>query len=282
MKFGLILLLSIVAAAQSSAPQSPISGTNAPTAPKPAPPASASSEDSNAQKAHELINQTIQALGGQAYLNIKDMRQEGRAYSFYHGEANSLGTLFWRFWKWPDKDRIELTKQRDVIYIVNGDQGYETTFRGTRPDVAKNVTESLRQREFSLDHVLRLWFSEPDVALFYEGQTVADNRQAERVTIMNSKKQAVTLYLDQQTHLPIKKTFTWRDPETRERNEEAEIYGDYHLIQGINTPFQIAREHNREMTRQRFLTSITYNTGIADSFFEPKVTYDPEAKKSHP
>ena len=140
----------------------------------------------------------------------------------------------------------------------------------------------MRQREFSLDHILRLWLSQPDVALFYEGQTVADNRQAERVTIMNSQKQAVMLYLDQQTHLPIKKTFTWRDPETRDRNEEAEVYGDYHLVQGINTPFQVVREHNREMTRQRFLTSVAYNSGISDSLFEAKVTYDPEAKKPRP
>jgi hypothetical protein len=274
MKFGLILLLPLVALAQSSAPQSltPAAKT---------PPAAADSQDTNAQKARELIDQSIRALGGQAYLNVKDMRQEGRAYSFSHGEANSLGTLFWRFWKWPDKDRIELTKQRDVIYIVNGDQGYETTFRGTRPDEAKNVTESLRQREFSLDHVLRLWLSEPDVALFYEGQTVADNREADRVTIMNSKKQAVTLYLDHDTHLPIQKTFTWRDPD-RYRNEETEVYGDYHLIQGINTPFQVLREHNGEMTRQRFLTSVAYNTGVADSLFEAKVTYDPETKKSRP
>src|SRR5215471_18059546 len=199
MKFGLILLLSLAAAAQSPAPLSPASSTNAPTAKTP-PSSTTDPQDANAQKARGLVDQAIRALGGPAYLSVKDIRQEGRTYSFYRGEANSQGILFWRFWKWPDKDRIELTKQRDVIYIVNGDQGYEITFRGTRPDEAKNVTESLRQREFSLDRVLRLWLTEPDVALFYEGQTVADNRQADRVTIMNSKKQAVTLYLDHDTH----------------------------------------------------------------------------------
>jgi hypothetical protein len=274
MKFGLTLLLPLVALAQSPAPQSLTPAVKTP-------PAAADSQDTNAQKARELIDQSIRALGGQAYLNVKDIKQEGRTYSFSHGEANSLGILFWRFWKWPDKDRIELTKQRDVIYIVNGDQGYETTFRGTRPDEAKNVTESVRQRDYSLDHILRLWFSEPGIALFYEGQTVADNRQAEKVTMMNGKNQAVSLYLDQQTHLPIKKTFSWRDTD-RYRNEESEIYGDYHLVQGINTPFQVIREHNGEMIRQRFLTSVAYNTGIADSLFETKVTYDPEAKKPRP
>jgi hypothetical protein len=280
MKFGLILLLSIAAAAQSPAPLLPASSTNAPTAKTP-PSSATDPQDANARKARELVHQAIQALGGQAYLSVKDMRQEGRTYSFYRGEANSQGILFWRFWKWPDKDRIELTKQRDVIYIVNGDQGYEITFRGTRPDEAKNVTESLRQREYSLDRVLRFWLTEPDVALFYEGQSVADNRQVDKITIMNSKNQGVSLYLDQQSHLPIKKSFSWRDTD-RYRNEDSEIYGDYHMVQGINTPFQVVREHNGEMTRQRFLSSVAYNTGIADSVFEAKVTYDPEAKKPQP
>ena len=33
--------------------------------------------------------------------------------------------------QYPDKERRELTKQRDVIYIYDGDKGYEKTFKGT-------------------------------------------------------------------------------------------------------------------------------------------------------
>jgi len=268
----LILLLPLYAAAQSSVP----AGTAA------APPASKAAQSTvdpqaaNAQKARQLIDQAIKALGGQAYLNITDVAQEGRAYSFHHGETNDVGTLFWRFWKWPDKDRIELTKQRDVVYIVSGDQGYEITFRGTVPEDPRDLTETLRQREFSLEYVLRRWQNQPDIALFYDGQTVAENHQVDQITLMNGKDQ-VTLYLDILTHLPVKKTFSWRD-ETRYRNEEAEIYGDYRVVQGINTPFQIVREHNKEMTRQRFLSKVTYNSGIPDSQFEAKLTPKPAKK----
>jgi hypothetical protein len=276
MKFGvLILLLSLVAAAQSPAPRA------APTLASKTPPAAINPQDANTQKARELINQAIHALGGQAYLNIQDMQQQGRAYGFYHGEANGVGNPFWRFWKWPDKDRIELTKQRDVIYIENGDKGYETTFRGTCAQNPVDLAEYLRQREYSLDYVLRRWLPQTDIALFYEGPALVDNHQVERVTVMNSKNQSVTLYLDQQTHLPIKKTFSWRDPD-HYRNEEAEIYGDYHLMQGINTPFQVVREHNGEMTRQRFLTSVTYNAGVPDSKFEATASDKPECKNLLP
>ena len=267
----LILLLALCAAAQTTASPGPAAapaGKNPPSAVDP--------QTANAQKARRLIDQAVQALGGQAYLNVTDVAQEGRNYSFYHGEANSVGTLFWRFWRWPDKDRIELTKQRDVIYIVNGDQGYEITFRGTAPEDPKDLLETLRQREFSLEYVLRNWLKEPDTAFFYDGQTVAENHQVDQITLMIGKQQ-VTLYLDILNHLPIKKTFSWRD-EFRYRNEEAEIYGDYRVVQGINTPFQVVREHNGEMTRQRFLSKVTYNTGVADSLFDAKVTPKPAKK----
>ena len=54
----------------------------------------ASSQDANARKAKEILDQMIQALGGQAYLSVQDMSQDGRAYSFYQGKPASVGTLF--------------------------------------------------------------------------------------------------------------------------------------------------------------------------------------------
>ena len=119
MKFFLtILLLAALALAQSDS----------------APPAQSIPVDQeNARKARAVLDRTIQALGGSAYLNIQDITQAGRTYSFYHGRPNSLGILFWRFYKFPDRDRIELTKQRDVIYVYKGDKGYEITFKGAQP-----------------------------------------------------------------------------------------------------------------------------------------------------
>jgi len=73
-------------------------------------------------KAKTVLDQAIQALGGDAYLNIQEISQQGRTYSFHHGETTSTGILFWRFVKFPDKERIEVTKQRDVAYVYNGDQ----------------------------------------------------------------------------------------------------------------------------------------------------------------
>ena len=64
-----------------------------------------------------LLNQAIQALGGQAYLGIHDLQEQGRVYSFYHGRPSGNGVFFWRFVEFPDKERIELTPQRDIAYV---------------------------------------------------------------------------------------------------------------------------------------------------------------------
>ena len=98
-------------------------------------------DQDNAHKAKALLDQMIQALGGHAYLTIQDITQEGRTYSFYHGRRNSLGIVFWRFYKFPDKDRIELTKKRDVIEVFNGDDGYEITYKGTHAADPKDLTD---------------------------------------------------------------------------------------------------------------------------------------------
>lgn len=224
-------------------------------------------EQENVRKAKALLDQMIQALGGDAYLTIQDISQEGRNYSFHLGIPNSVGVLFWRFYKFPDKDRLELTKKRDVIYVQNGNQGYEITYKGTRAQEAKDLDDYLRRRDYALDWVLRHWLHEPGIALFYEGPTVAEQKPAEQVTIMNARNQGVTLFIDVNTHLPVKKTFSWRDPTDKQRNVEDEVYDNYRPVQGIMTPFSITRFYNGDMSNQRFLTSVSYNQGLSDSMF---------------
>jgi hypothetical protein len=225
-------------------------------------------DQANAAKARAVLNQAIQALGGNAYLNISDISQEGRNYSFYHGRPNSLGIVFWRFFRFPDKERVELTKQRDVIYVNNGDKGYEITYKGTRDEEPKDLADYLRRRHFGLDSVLRKWLLEPGVALFYEGQTVTEGKTVDQVTVMNAHNEGVTLYLDTADHLPVKKTFSWRDATDKQRNVEGEVYDNYREVQGIMTPFTVTRYYNGDMSGQRFITTVSYNQGISDSQFQ--------------
>lgn len=268
MKYALIaVLLTGLAFGQDTAPAAP---TNS-TAPAASPSQAIPTDQGNAQKAKQVIDQAIQALGGEAYLSVIDMKTEGRGYSFHHGQPNSLGTVFWRFKKFPDKDRIELTKKRDIIQIYTGDKGFEITYKGVRPlEQKEELDPYLRRRHYALDVVLRQWLNQPGIALFYEGQTVAAQKETQQVTIMNNKNEAVTLNIDINTHLPVKKSYSWRDPTDKERNVEDEIFDNYRPIQNIMTPFDTTRVYNGEMSAQTFLTNASYNQGLSDTLFDPQ------------
>ncbi len=254
------LLLSVSAAGQTAPAAAPAQSQ--------APAPRASAQDENARKAHLLIDQMIAALGGNAYLQVQDRREEGRTYGFHHGESSGAGALYWRYWKWPDKERVELTKRRDWVIIHNGEAGNEVTFRGVAPEDPEAHSDYLRRLNYSLDWVLRKWLHEPGIALFYDGPSVAAQKQAEQVTLLNAHNQSVTIDIDAITHLPIRKVFTWRDPADRQKNEEGEIYDNYKVVQGIATPLSVTRTKNGDMSNQRFLTAVEYNQNLPDSLFD--------------
>ena len=246
--------------------------------PVPSPPANPPVDD-NSKQARALLDQMIAALGGQAYLSYQDMYQEGRSHRFYEGRPAGVGGPFFRYWRWPDQERTEYFAQHDWVVIFAGDQGYDTTFRGTRLVDPEDLAQYLQRRDHSLEVVLRRWLSDPGTALLYEGSTLVEQKPAETVTLISPKNDSVTLYIDTYTHLPVKKTYTVRDPVSRERDEEGEAYDHYRLVQGIMTPFSIVRSHNGEVIRQLFLKKVQYNLGVSDALFTPPPLHYDRTKK---
>jgi len=233
------------------------------------------SADANARKAKALVDQAIQALGGQNYLNVRDREQQGRGYSLHHGRPSGGGAVFWSFSQFPDKERVEITKERDIAELYVGNKGYEITYKGVHPLEEKDLTDYLRRRRFSLDTVLRTWVNDPGVVFIYEGFAIAAQHPADQVTLINANDESVTLYFDTDTHLPIKKTFTWRDPVDKQKNLEEEVYENYRPASGITAPYNVTRYFNGDMSNQRFLNSVTINQGLDQAMFDPNSGYNP-------
>lgn len=283
---SVLLLACACAAAQSGVPSNPPSKppSNAPSnAPQdnsvqsnsvPVAPRAAVVQDPTSRKARELLDQMIAALGGEAWLTYTNVTQQGRSYSFFHGKPTSAGTLYYRFYEYPDKERRELTKERDVIYIYNGDKGYEKTYKGTAPDEEKSVQEFVRRRQHSLEVAIREWLKEPQTVLFYDGQTVADQQLVDVVTLLNKNNDQISIGIDINSHLPINKRFNWRDAD-KYKVEDETIYGNYRKVQGVETPYTITNKRDGEIIGQSFLTHVEYNTKLDPGFFTAKVTYDP-------
>jgi hypothetical protein len=239
-------------------------------------------DQENARKARALLQQAIKALGGDAYLNVHDLQEQGRTYTFYHGRSSTNGIFFWRFVEYPDKERIELTPQRDVAYIYTGNKGYEVTYKGPREVEKKDLDDYLRHRRLSLDTMLRVWINDPTVALFFDGDALAGSLAAQRVTLISAKDESVSIYFDMDTHLPIKKTYSWRDPVDKQRNVEEETFDNYRPVQGIMTPYGFTRYFNGDMQTERFVNSVSFNQNPNPAMFDANSGYDPnKAVKKH-
>ena len=244
-----------------------------------APSGNSAQANDNQRKARAVLDGMIQALGGQAYMNLQNAESEGRTGVFYH-ERSEGSTVYHRYWGWPDKERVELTKQRDVIELTIGTQMYEVTFRGARaidPTKDYNSQMYLERRLHALEVILRQWLNAPGTALFDEGAALSENHSVERITIINAKNDAVTLSVDTNTHLPVKKTFVIRDPQGY-RDEIGEVYDNWKLVQGVNTPYNTLVSKNGELTRQYFLSNITYNANLQSSLFEPGAAFNLKKK----
>ncbi|HEX4786072.1 MAG TPA: hypothetical protein VH350_17160 [Candidatus Sulfotelmatobacter sp.] len=229
----------------------------------------------NDHRAKILIDQAIEALGGKTYLTIRDREMQGRAYSFHHGRPNGEGALFWGFIEFPDKERVEITKERDIAELYVGNKAWEITYKGPHPIEQKDLDDYLRRRHFSLDTILRTWVNDPRVVLLYEGAAIAAQHPATQVTLINAQNESVTLYFDADSHLPIKKSFSWRDPTDRQRNIEEEVYDDYKPVAGIMAPYNLTRYFNGDMASQRFLHEVTINQGLDQAMFDPNSHYNP-------
>ena len=231
----------------------------------------------NAAQARAALNAMVQALGGQAWFNIKNMERQGQIAAFYQGNPDPGTEELFEYHQWPDHDRIEATKHRDVVEFFVGRQGWEVTYRGKKPLDKDTVDDYLRRRDHSIETAVKVWMKDPNTILIYEGQHLAERHLAEEVTLISPQNEAITILMDVQTHLPLQRSFEWRDPTYHDKNTDTEEYDDYHTINGFPTPFTITRLKNGDTVRQYYLTRVIFNQNLPDTFWDP----DAEAKKIH-
>ena len=222
----------------------------------------------NAAKAHAALDAMVKALGGDAWLNMKNVEREGHIAAFHRGDPDPGTTLFFEYHQWPDHDRMEYTKHRDVVQFYIARKGIEVTYRGAKPLPQEQVDDFLRRRDHSIELAVKVWLKDPNTILVYEGQRMAERHMAEQVTLISPENEAITIQLDVQTHLPLTRTFKWRDPLYKDLNTDIEEYADYHDVEGLPTAYSITRMHNDEMARQVFIDKVHYNQDLGPDFWD--------------
>jgi len=221
----------------------------------------------NAKQARTVLDAMVQALGGQAWLNMKNVERDGQVAAFFHGRPDVGTTEYFEFHQGPDHDRIEITKHRDVVQFYVGRTGEEVTYKGRAPLPQDQVDDYLRRRDHSIETVVKTWLNDPRTILMYEGQRLAERHLADQVTLISAENDSVTIQTDTQTHLPLRRTFQWRDPPYKDKNTDAEEYDDYHTMDGFPTPFTISRYKNDDEIRQYYIVHVKYNQQLPADFW---------------
>jgi len=223
--------------------------------------------EQSAAKAKQIIDQAIDALGGDAYLNVRDVTCTGRLGQFDHsGELTGFGQ-FIDFTEPPFKDRQENLPKRNIVEVYNGDKGWDLDRGGVSDAPQAELIEFQSNNLKDLDNILRHRIHEPGMVLRYGGPDVVDLKQVDWVELVDSDNRTIRIAFASATHLPVRKTVESRDPKFQMKTLEIEYYSNYHPIDGIQTPFQVTRERNQMKIFQVFFDKCDYNTNISDSLF---------------
>src|SRR5436190_24396691 len=70
------------------------------------------------EPAQKIFDSMIEALGGKAYLDVKEIQVSGRFFQFQHGSL-SASDLYTDYIKFPDMERTEFGKERQKTVRIN-------------------------------------------------------------------------------------------------------------------------------------------------------------------
>jgi hypothetical protein len=223
--------------------------------------------DQSAAKAKQIIQQGIDALGGQAYLNVHDITCTGQLSQFGHsGDLNGFAK-FIDYEQPPFKDRQENMPKRNLINVFNGDKGWVLDRGGVSEAATSDVARFQEDTKIDIDNILRHRIHEANMIFRYAGADVVDLKEADWIELIDSENRTIRIAFARSTHLPVRKTVDIRDPSTQLKSQEIEYYSLYHPLDGVQTAFQVTRERNGFKVYQVFFEKCQYNTNVSDSLF---------------
>ena len=223
--------------------------------------------DQSSAKAKQILQQAIAGLGGDAYLNVKDLTLEARLGQFDHsGQLRGYAKIL-DITQPPLKDRTENLPKRNIITVRNGDKGWDLDRGGVSEATITDMATYEEDIKKDIDNILRHRIKEPGMIFRYAGLDVVDYQESDWVELVDSENRTFRIAIARSTHLPVRKVVDTRDANTRMRSEEIEYYSNYHPIDGIQSAFQITRERNGIKIYQVFFDKFQYNTGVSDALF---------------
>jgi hypothetical protein len=218
-----------------------------------------------APSARKILGDMLQALGGQEFLDVTDIKTAGRVFQFRRGELAS-GDNFLDYIKFPLMERTEFGKEKNKeITINNGNSGWKSVPKDKEPQeqMPAEIQEFQAGFKTSFDYILRFTLSDPKTTIQVIGTEIVDFDRTDVVELRDPAKNRIVFYINRSTKLPIKMQVRRSD----EKVLREERYGNWHRFQGILTPLFLSRTTDGDKTMEIRLDTAAYNSGLPDTLF---------------
>jgi hypothetical protein len=236
------------------------------------------SAQSSQEAGKRLIQECLAAVGGEAFLNMRDRVVTGRAYQFYQERLRGLAYVTYSIRYDPKpatpdpgwlgvRERREYGKNRDYGALFFEGKGYEITFRGAQPYPESYMLAYRQRLRRDIFYILKYRLDEPGMIFESLGTEIVDLQPTDAVRITDADNESVTVYLLKSSHLPLRQDYVRRDPKTREAFRERAHYSKYRTFSGVQLPMNLLQERDGEKIFELFADGMQINPGLSDAVF---------------
>ena len=221
------------------------------------------------EKAEQIIQRAIEAMGGSAYLNVRTIVGHGQFTQFKDGESG-LPSAFVDYIVFPDRERTEFRASSGKIIQTNtGDTGwvYDGAAKSIKEMTKAQVEDFKIALRASVENLLRGSWRKEKAKLAYVGRREAGiGQRNEVVRLTYPDGYAVEFEFAAKDSLPMKVLYKRKNAEGNEVAEEDRL-AQHLKIQGVTTPFVIDHYSAGAQTSRINYQSMELNTSIPDSLF---------------
>jgi len=237
-------------------------------------PAGLHAAETQQERGKRVIDQCIQALGGDAFRQMPGNLQTGHAYRFYEDKIAGLAPakIYTKYLETGqplrELQRQVLGKNDDEAVILTNSDCWDVTYRGADPIPAERVDEFRELTLTNIFYILRARLNEPNMSLFSRGAEVVENRPTEVVDYYDADNRKVTVWIHSSSWMPVRQLVKRWDPLIKDRRDEMTHFTKYRDAgNGVMWPHEIQRDRDGEKVYQLISDSVRVGA-FNDSLFQ--------------
>lgn len=225
-------------------------------------------------KAEEILKRATEAIGGNAYLNVRTVVGRG-FFTIFRDGISQLPARFVDYISFPDKERTEFSGGGiKTIQTNSGDTGWlydggTKSINDMKPQQIENFKRGMRT---SVENLLHGWWRKENAKLSYVGRREAGlAKRNEVVRITYPEGFWIEYEFGARDYLPSKVIYK-RARKKGDSEEMEEFVEEDHLqkpitVEGVTAPWVIDHFINGAQTSRINYESIEYNQSMADVLF---------------